>query len=624
MSSSDVRPVPLSDPWSASSAASSGSSGSSAPGGDRQRHAAAWAIRGLLAGVLGVAALSCSLALIGRRRLALVVLLAGALWGLVTVMARRVHRFGFVAGVATAVVVAIAVPSSIGVVPGLTAAAMLATSIVIVTGTRRPALVDAPPAIASLALFSLLAAGASWVRSNRSSTELLVRPITFTLFLVTAIAVAASHLAPERVARAEAILRSSVLRLASVIGVVMLLVVALPALYLPGAIGRSARRVLHPRRGSDQGQRGWVARTAGLREIRRDARRPFVTTEPRDRRRRLAIAAATVVIAAGGVGVAVAERGAPPGQKGPLVLNHWRKVPYGDLPVFAGVPWADELDRDLERAGIEGNISSTYVNVADGVRRSDGPPSCACTRVRVWLFGGSAAFGPAQRDEGTIASHLVRRGVEGDLSIEIVNMGQNGFTLWNDFEKFAARLALTSDRPDLVIFYDGFNDVVGAVLHTALKGIDREHPTVLDAQESIDYNTEPPSLEPHGGPAVVARLAIDKYAGVRQQIEALAAARGVRTAFFFQPDAFGSRERLADFAEVSGTSVALMFDSEVARTIAEAVEILPPGTINLRSALDQTRTFISPVHHDERGADVVAAAMLRELRPTFDEIRSSR
>jgi hypothetical protein len=470
-----------------------------------------------------------------------------------------------------------------------------------------------------LALLPLVAGQVSIVRGNRNTTVLDVPPATGALLIATVVFLALHRWSPGLVMPLETRARVVVTRAASVVGVVALLVVAAPTLYLPGAIGRVLQRLAHPRRPSLDGRTGWVTRSSGLRELRRDARRPFVTTEPADRRRRVLVGLAVVVVLATTSSVVVAAgRDRTDDAGGPLVLSNWREVRYSELPAFADVPWADDLQDELHNVEIPGR----YVKVVDGVRRSLSMPSCACPRVKVWLFGGSAAFGVGQRDEGTIASYLVRHAASERFALDIENLGANGFTVWDDFQKFASRLALTDDRPDLVIFYDGFNDVVGTVLHVALHGLDPAAPTVLDADESIEYNKGPPSLETYGGPAAVGRFAVEKYAGIKRQIDAVALSAGLPTMYFFQSDAFASRDRLADFAGLSGPSTDELADADIGRALAAASSALPADVISLRSVLDDAPgpVFISPVHHNEVGADIVAAAMFEHLAPKLRKL----
>lgn len=102
-------------------------------------------------------------------------------------------------------------------------------------------------------------------------------------------------------------------------------------------------------------------------------------------------------------------------------------------------------------------LSRRYTNVVDGARVSYEPttPGGALT---VWFFGGSALFGDGQRDEHTIPSEFARIAEEQGIPVEVRNYGRPGIAMWQELELYE-QLVGTGDKPDLVVFYDGFNDL---------------------------------------------------------------------------------------------------------------------------------------------------------------------
>ena len=112
--------------------------------------------------------------------------------------------------------------------------------------------------------------------------------------------------------------------------------------------------------------------------------------------------------------------------------------------------------------------SNRYVNVDSAGHRVTPQPTVPEVPVaRVFTFGGSTMWGTSQRDSATIAAELARRlqALAGaGQRIEVVNYGENGFV--NTQDLIALELALRSGaRPDVVVMYDGINDVGTVVQH---------------------------------------------------------------------------------------------------------------------------------------------------------------
>ena len=135
-------------------------------------------------------------------------------------------------------------------------------------------------------------------------------------------------------------------------------------------------------------------------------------------------------------------------------------------PAFSDAPWAAELL--AEQATLPGvrdtylgyrldSLSRKYTNVVDGARVSYQQPGDA-KKLTVWFFGGSAMFGDGQRDEHTIPSEFARLAEAEGIPVEVRNYGRPGIAMWQELELYE-QLVGSGEKPDLVVFYDGFNDL---------------------------------------------------------------------------------------------------------------------------------------------------------------------
>ena len=101
-----------------------------------------------------------------------------------------------------------------------------------------------------------------------------------------------------------------------------------------------------------------------------------------------------------------------------------------------------------------------------GLRRTVQPPPSGANgaekRLRIFMFGGSTVHGQFARDEHTIPSRLAARLAADGISCEITNFGQLGYV--STQEVLALELELRQGNvPDLVVFYDGANDLTATL-----------------------------------------------------------------------------------------------------------------------------------------------------------------
>ena len=522
----------------------------------------------------------------------------------------------------------------IGRLPAVVALLGVATASIAVGGWRQRAS-RAEPVV--LAVATLVAAQVTWARSQHLATTALLLGVTLGV-------VALASAFPGLMAPPERLLRSAARRIGSAAGAVITFVVAVPLLYLPGAVAQLVGRFVDPRR---RRPTTWsIVRTTPDQQ-RRSAKVPYAAIDPEDRRRQLGITATVLVVGisallvitglptqirdAGSRGLAavasVAGRSDRNSVEGPI-----GGVAASDLPAIADAPWADAMAAEQVRFTtadllVPDPVTGTrvvdfegeYVTVNDGVRRTRPPPDCACESATVWWVGGSSAFGMGQRDEHTIASYLVQEAGEAGISLDVQNIAVPGWTLWQEFQGVLARLASGEQAPDMVVFFDGHNDVGGTLFSSAAGSLEPDEPAFLDPAEVQQFSALPvPSFGDETQIADLGRLAAARYQRVQRLIVEQLTALGIRSEFFFQPDAFATDVQRHVIGLIYGDRPELQAAIESSgAAFAAAAEDLEPEVHNLRGVFDAMAVpvFTDTVHTNESGARIQAEAIFDVVEP---------
>jgi hypothetical protein len=358
-----------------------------------------------------------------------------------------------------------------------------------------------------------------------------------------------------------------------------------------------------------------------------------------------------------------------------------------DGPVFGFDPAAqealatqdrgEELMRELDQVGIGRpdpfigwrfgpgvTHTSELVNVVDGVRATAAPPGDAgdergdgLRSVEAWFFGGSTMYGSGQRDTATIPSVLVEQLAADGIALHATNLGHPAYADWQQVQLLEAELtAGTRPPPELVVFYDGFNDLTlqtqfgvhdepthlffdpirGQPTTAGATGDDQDasvaatvrswwadHSAValgigrvvdlFDDEPTIRLaDVEAPPIESID-PVAAADAAVAIHRRGVDHVIALARAYDFTPVFFWQPFLY-TRDPLTPAEE---TLVGLPgYDTDVWLPMTdEARARLSPPVIDLSDALDgePTSVFWDFVHTNERGAALVAEAMRPHL-----------
>ena len=387
-------------------------------------------------------------------------------------------------------------------------------------------------------------------------------------------------------------------------------------LWYPG--GRSTSWVTLRRSIAARPRRGWHPDHA------------LVQSSPRRRIQRVGMATLAVVV----LGASLFAAG--------LVAPGYE--PPDPPPAAAGAAWW----RDEERASWEvydrarfsqfvgavlPDVRSSYVNIVDGHRVTWRSPACDCRRLRVWMFGGSTMFGVGQRDGDTIASQFSRLAwSDRRWAVDVVNFGVHGDVLWNEGRRLEVALASDAERPDLVVFYDGFNDLRTVELVNAQGGLGpvplvgatdayffpnqqqwyRPIQQLMRAPFGVDAEIRPPRVATRSSEEVVGAAAAQYRVGF-DHIVSLARAAGVDVVFTYQP----SRASLDPGAPDAAAESSGRRDTERAFRAA-----LPDGVVDLSHVMDAQRrpVYLDSAHTNEAGAGIVARALLDAVAPDLASV----
>lgn len=277
------------------------------------------------------------------------------------------------------------------------------------------------------------------------------------------------------------------------------------------------------------------------------------------------------------------------------------------------------------------DVATRYINVQDGHRVSWSPPESSRPRLTVWIYGGSTTFGFDQRDEHTIASELARVAHDHGIDLDVVNRGVNAQMHWMEANRFAWDLTTEDEKPDLVIFYDGFNELWGARQLDSLGFGDRREPLdpmtadlAEQLQEEAGKAPAPPpeskvtqkEVAPTNDPVVIGDLAGRRYEQARKMSKATAAAYDIPVRYFWQPNRFTRPENPEENRADPGSELRNRIMHEKAATW------IGSDVTDLRDVFDDVDRplYTDDAHHNEYGAHLVAEAMFASLQPELEQL----
>lgn len=291
--------------------------------------------------------------------------------------------------------------------------------------------------------------------------------------------------------------------------------------------------------------------------------------------------------------------------------DSWAPHLFGEL---GEVPYRPDLILGNELNDFVGK----YVNITDGRRASYSPDDADVT---IWFFGGSTMFGIGQRDGHTIPSEFARLAERNGLPVRVENFGVSAYVNWQETEVFERMLTADGNRPDLVVFYDGVNEVGTAFQRLEIGDTDPtaiRRPGVSDLERAqLRHNVG------NTGPAPAEKV-IDLAAGqYRRGVEIgrrLAASYGIPVTHFWQPQINSKKHQPFDselLDRLNFTPEQVTRSAEVYDQVRKRSDVDPVDISHVFDDLDEPVLF-DWSHTNELGAQVVAEAIFGYLRPQIE------
>lgn len=299
---------------------------------------------------------------------------------------------------------------------------------------------------------------------------------------------------------------------------------------------------------------------------------------------------------------------------------------YAALPYYQAHDWSTEYLREQTLyAGREkryrpyilwrgGQFEGTTTTVDQhGIRRTPGA-DCRSEAYKVFAFGGSTMWGWGAPDWGTIPAYL-QAGFAAltERPICVMNFGQDAFVSTQSLIELLMQLQ-AGNRPDLVLFYDGVNEVYAAYqsgqprLHADFYDIStkfegdrhlfvewlktsRLFSLLTSVVSRLDSQPSTPSLNAMTyrtmgvDAATLANSVIQTYLGNYELVEALAQVYEFEFFFFWQPSiAVGDKSLTSEEQQIQSELDPALVD--LYQAIYRRIEQTAPAFRNLYDLAD--------------------------------------
>jgi lysophospholipase L1-like esterase len=154
----------------------------------------------------------------------------------------------------------------------------------------------------------------------------------------------------------------------------------------------------------------------------------------------------------------------------PSVVDH-----RASADTYSHLPWVKEYYKELNQSFVaewkpyvywrRKPYHGEHINIdADGIRLTTVPNTLhqeSRTQMKIFMFGGSTLWGTGARDAFTIPSIFAKELQTKGVATEVINFAETGYVSTQGVITLLLQLQ-QGKRPDLVIFYDGVNDMYSA------------------------------------------------------------------------------------------------------------------------------------------------------------------
>lgn len=232
-------------------------------------------------------------------------------------------------------------------------------------------------------------------------------------------------------------------------------------------------------------------------------------------------------------------------------------------------------------------------------------------------------FGIGQRDDHTIPSEFMRLAAKDGVSLKVENFGVSAYVNWQETEKFERILTVGEALPDLVVFYDGVNEIALAGQRLQIGDTDRaalRRMGLSDLERAqLRHNVGNAAEAPYEG---VVDLAARQYGRGVEIGRRLATSYGMPVVHFWQPHVDSKRPQPFDDELLRRLQLTPERVATSGKLYDEVRERSGANPVDLSHVFDDLKepVLFDFAHTNELGARVVAEAMFRELRPQLHDL----
>ena len=291
-------------------------------------------------------------------------------------------------------------------------------------------------------------------------------------------------------------------------------------------------------------------------------------------------------------------------------------------------------------------FSGTYVTVdRNGIRRTWNTPTT--DPIKIYMFGGSTMWGTGARDDYTIPSCLSKMLAETfPARVQVTNYGETGYVNTQEMVDLFRELQ-AGNRPDVVIFYDGYNDAFSALQqHVAgltqnefnrsaefnILNPSRAHDLYLEVlKRSNIYNLmrglrkhvvgeKPvPPLSPEQETQLVSDV-MRVYLANTTLIESIGKTMGFTTMFYWQPSVY-SRSKATLYEQSWMQESEHRFFTETVAAAKHSSLAAKPSFHDISDVFDgyEGTLYVDYAHTTERGNEIIARRMYQDVAPLLKE-----